>query len=289
MKYNYNLKRLPKNTIEITLDIPWKTIEEEYEKVFDVLRKDLVVEGFRKGKVPKDIAKKHLSEAKVYEEVVKTILPVIYNEIIKKEIVLPVIQPQISVVDTSKNKPWKFKISLAEKPTVELGEYKEKVKKLKKELNSPKIWKPGDSEKPTQEQHKKQNEVLNKILDLLLKESKIEISDLIIKSELDRKLAALVDDVKKAGLTMDSYLKAKNTTIDKIKEAYRKEIENMYKIEYIIMEVAEKENIKVGDKDLEALFKNIKDEKQRQSAKANSYYYASILRKQKTLDFLLGL
>ena len=34
---------------------------------------------------------------------------------------------------------------------------------------------------------------------------------------------------------------------------------------------------------------NIKNEKVRQMAEANSYYYATVLRKQKTIDFLISL
>jgi len=53
--------------------------------------------------------------------------------------------------------------------------------------------------------------------------------------------------------------------------------------------IADKENIKVENSDIEKLFLNIKDDKEREKAKENSYYYASILRKQKTIDFLISL
>ena len=63
----------------------------------------------------------------------------------------------------------------------------------------------------------------------------------------------------------------------------------LHKIEFILGEIADKEGIKVEKSDLDKLFLNIKDEKERKMAETNGYYYASILRKQKTLDFLTSL
>jgi len=47
--------------------------------------------------------------------------------------------------------------------------------------------------------------------------------------------------------------------------------------------------INVEKEDLDKLFANIKDEKEKEQARQNAYFYASILRKQKTLDLLLNL
>jgi hypothetical protein len=52
--------------------------------------------------------------------------------------------------------------------------------------------------------------------------------------------------------------------------------------------IADKENITVEKQDLEKIFVNLSPE-ERKKAEENSYFYASILRKQKTLDFLINL
>ena len=88
---------------------------------------------------------------------------------------------------------------------------------------------------------------------------------------------------------MDSYLKSKNITIEDLRKQYTSEIENTYKIEFILAELADKEGIKVEDDELAKLFAGIKEEKDRASAQQNAYFYASILRKQKTIDFLMIL
>ena len=62
-----------------------------------------------------------------------------------------------------------------------------------------------------------------------------------------------------------------------------------HSLEFALNEIAEKENISVENDELEKLFVSIKDNKERVAAMQNAYYYAALLRKQKTLDFLLGL
>ena len=130
---------------------------------------------------------------------------------------------------------------------------------------------------------------MNQVLSAVLKETTIEISDLIIEEELNQRLANLLTEIQKIGLTVDSYLKSKNMTKDDLNKRYKDEIEQTYKLEFVLADIADKENIKVENSDLEKLFAGISDPKEREAARTNSYFYASVLRKQKTLDYLLAL
>ena len=196
--------------------------------------------------------------------------------------------PKIELASAKDNEDWQIKITVAERPIVELGKYKEKIKELKANNKKANIWVPGqDKEKKDDEAEK--SKFLNVALEALLKTAKIEISDLILEEELNHRLTRLIDDVQKIGLTIDSYLKSKNLTMDSIKDQYKREIEDTYKLEFLLSEIADKEGIKVENSDIEKLFLNIKDDKEREKARENSYYYASILRKQKTIDFLISL
>ena len=131
--------------------------------------------------------------------------------------------------------------------------------------------------------------MLNSILDELMNASEVDIADVIVEEELSSRLARLVDDVQKLGMTVDSYLKSKQLTMEDLKASYSKEISETHKVELILNEIAELENIQVEQEELDKLFGNVKDETERQALAQNAYYYAMILRKQKTLDFLLGL
>ena len=127
------------------------------------------------------------------------------------------------------------------------------------------------------------------MLTALLNEAKIEVSDLVIEEEINHRLTHLFDEIQKIGLTTENYLKSKNLTMESLKAQFKMETEDTYKLEFILAEIADKENLKVEQADLDKLFVNIKNEKERKMAVQNSYYYATILRKQKTLDYLISL
>ncbi|OGK14634.1 hypothetical protein A3I50_00320 [Candidatus Roizmanbacteria bacterium RIFCSPLOWO2_02_FULL_37_9] len=294
--YSYKLNRLAKNTIEIVVDVPKNTIEEKYKTAFSNLLQNLQVQGFRKGKVPAKIAEKHIKKEKIYEELIRIYFPQIYEDIIRKESLKPIISPKIELVNAKEMEDWQIKISVAEKPTITLGEYKDIVKKIKAEQKKSDIWTPGQQSLTDQTQQisekekaRRQQELLNQILSAILKSVKCEISDLVIDEELNHRLSNLLTDIQKIGLNVDSYLKSKNLTQEQLKKQYKEEIEQTYKLEFILSELADKENIKVEQSDLDKLFASISDPKEKELAKSNSYFYASVLRKQKTIDYLLSI
>ncbi|GAB4219152.1 MAG: hypothetical protein Fur009_3870 [Candidatus Microgenomates bacterium] len=286
--YTYKIKNLPKSTVEVEIIIKADYLKQKKDKAFIRLQKELVVEGFRKGKVPANIAKKYLSNEQIVNEMVQKIIPEIYSEIIKKESLKPIYNPKIDFVKAKDGEDWQLKITIAQKPVIDLKDYKKIVKDIKQSEKKPDIWVPG-KDKEEKKDDKDNTLLLNKILEALLNNIKVEISDLILDEELNYRLTALVDDIRKLGLTTEAYLKSKNITMEELQKNYRKEIEDTYKLEFILNEIADKEEIKVEKNDLDKLFANITDEKQKQQALENSYYYASILRKQKTLDYLISL
>ncbi|MCX7881328.1 MAG: trigger factor [Patescibacteria group bacterium] len=287
--YPYKLNRDKKNTIEIIVDIKKETINEQYQKSFLKLQKELTVPGFRKGKAPKNIAEKNIKKDEVYQELIKDLLPEIYGEILKKENLKPIISPKIELIKAKEDEDWQIKITLAEKPLINLGDYKTVIKKIKNEAKKADIWIPGKDKEKKEKTEADNYQLLNKVLSELLNLIKFEISDLIVEQELNHRLTELLDDIKKIGLTVDGYLQSKKTTMEELKKKMTSEIIDGYKIEFILQEIADKEDIKVEDSDLDKLFSHIKDEKEKEEVKKNAYFYAALLRKQKTIDFLLNL
>lgn len=289
--YTYKAAKLPKNTFEVILSIPKEDIQIEYDFAFPKLQNELIVEGFRKGKVPKDIAQKYIKKEEVYQELLKNLLSRIYEEIVKKEGYKPVVNPKVDLVSAKENEDWEVKITIVQKPIVDLGDYKKKLKEVKDASKKSEIWVPGKDKAPPDEKSNQETrqKLLNELLSALLASTSVEISDLILEEELNNRLSRLLDDIQKLGLTVENYLKSKNTTMDEVKKHYKREIEDTYKLEFLLSEIADSEKIEVKKEDLDKLFVNIRDEKEKKAAAENSYFYASILRKQKTLDFLLDM
>lgn len=289
--YSYKLEQLPKNSSKIEVDIPWGDIQKQYSTAVEHLAKELQIKGYRKGKVPAAVAEKHLTKDQVLQHAVQDMLPQIYSEIVKKEGLQPIINPKIELLKAKEGEDWHLRITVAQKPKIELPDYKKLVKDVKAAQKSDSIWVPGkDKAEPGEkEQEERKRKLLDAILDALTKKSKIEIPDILIEEEINSRLSRLVDEVQKIGLTMESYLKSRNQTADQLRESYRNEVEGVHKMEFILAEIADNEKIQVEPKELETVFNRITNDKERKEAQANAYFYASILRKQKTLDFLLNL
>ena len=286
--YTYKKEKLPKNTTQLIVNVPSADIKLEEVEAFSRLQEKLTIEGFRQGKVPKAIAEKHIKKDEVYQELAQKMISRIYKEVLTKEALKPIISPKVDLLKAKEGEDWQIKITVAEKPVIVLGDYKKAISEAKAKVAKTNIWVPG-KDKEAKKPEEDKNMILNEILSAILKETKIEISDLVIDEEINHRLTHLIDEIQKIGLTTENYLKSKNLTMDSLKAQFRKESEDTYKLEFILAEIADKESLKVEQADLDKLFVNIKDEKERKMAEQNSYYYATILRKQKTLDYLMSL
>ncbi len=286
----HSIKKQPKSTVEIIVKLPWSDVQAAYKTSFATLHAQFEMVGFRKGKVPTELAEKNIDKDKVYSHLIREIMPKIYEDIIKKENLHPILSPKIDLIKAKENEDWELKIAVAEKPEVKLKDYKKKVIEAKKGLKTDDIWVPGKEEKKDpKEENTKKEKALNVSLEAVLAETECELPPLLIEEELDRRLTQMVDDVQKIGLTMEKYLQTRNLTLESVKERLTKEINDMYKLEFILQAIADEEKLEVKQEDLNALFSNIKEEKDRKAAEANAYFYASVLRKQKALDFIIGL
>lgn len=290
MDLKHALKKLPKNTFEIAVTVPWKTIKKAYDENFERAVGEVEVEGFRKGKAPRSVAEKNISKDAVYQKSIESLMPRIYEEVVKKEDLKPAVSPKIELISAKENADWQIKFTIAVRPEITLGDYKKIITDMKADQKKADIWVPGkDKVKDERHEAESKQKLLNEILTALLKDSRVELSDLIVEEELNTRLARLLDEIAKIGLTVESYLKSKNLTMDMLKAQLRREIEDTHKLEFILNEIADKEEIQVDPKELEQLFVGIKDQTERAAAQRNSYFYAALLRKQKTLDFLTTL
>jgi trigger factor len=286
----HTTKKLPKNTMEILMDIPWATVETEYAKAFDTLAKDLTVQGFRKGKAPKEVVEKNLPKDRVYDTMIRAYIPAQYEEIVKEEKLQPIYSPKIELVKAKENENWQVKFTVPLQPEIDLKNYKDIVKKAKEEKNKPEIWTPGkDKDEKAPNEAVKKEMAMQAALNALVDKVKIEISDVILDDEVNRRMSKLVDDIQRLGMTVENYIKAKNITIDQLKDQFRKEIEESYKVEFILQEIGDLEKIQVEKDDLDKMMAGLKDEKDKQAFMQNAYYYATLMRKQKILEHLIEL
>ena len=117
------VNKLENSKVEVICDVETASWKEAQEKAFAKLAGNLEIKGFRKGKVPADIAKKHIDTGSVFNEAINAMLQPAFEEVLKEEKLQPFARPSVDVTKVSDTElQLKFVIVLA--PEVKLGAYK---------------------------------------------------------------------------------------------------------------------------------------------------------------------
>lgn len=285
------ISKTPEGTITLTVTLPWTEVNALYQKITGELVQEIEVKGFRKGKAPRELAEKELDRNKVYEEVIKHLIPEAYAKAVGEHKITPIIQPDIRLVKAKEGEDWQFTAQTCEKPTIDLGNWREVVKKGRDEAKKADIWLPGQDKQKTEEPSPEavKQEKLRAIIEALLKEVKLTVPPVILESEVNKRLSQLLDEVQKLGMTIDQYLKSRNKTTESLRREYEAEIAESYKLEFILEEIADAEKVVVAAEEVDKLVKSAKTPEEQKALETQKYYLTTILRRQKTLDRLLSL
>jgi len=268
--------------ITLRITIPAKRVRDVFDEVKKSALKEVVVPGFRKGKVPPAIAEKHLSEDALAEALFNQIVPSAYAEALKNENIRPVVLPQLKIVSFRKDQDLVFEARTAESPAVKLGNYKAALKELKGKI----IY--GPDGKPLKGGAQiTAGQVLDKLREIV----NIEVPTIMIDQETQRMLSSLLEQAQTLGITIEQYLAAEGKTIDRLKEEYRQTAERNIKDELIISEVAREEKIEASSEEVEAAIAAAPDEKARNAFNedAGRRYIGDVLMKRKTIEHLLRI
>jgi len=271
-------------TIELNITVLADVVKKERAKVEKIFIESITIPGFRKGKAPKEIARKSLSEEKVREELLRNVVTDEYKKAIEKYKLQPILTPQIHIEAFEDGKELKFTAEVAEEPKVELGDYKKAIKEITakskivtKKGNEPAGQSPlGGAQKPS----------IDDIITAGIAKAKISIPNVIIEREVNRLLSQMIDEIKMLGMTLESYLESKKITVEQLREDYRARAERDIKLEFFLRKVADENKITVTAEDITAAIAKIEDKNQQEEIKKNPYLVASIIRQQKTIDFL---
>lgn len=288
---NISLQKLPDGNLELILTVPWSTVSESYEKVVTELANNTEFPGFRKGKAPRKLAEEHFSKDKIYQEVLKYLLPKVYQEAITEQKLHPIVNPKIELKEAAEGKDWLIRILTCEKPQIELGDYKAKIQEIKNAKRQ-KIWLPG--QKPAVEGQENpaaagQKPSLDEILKVLFTAVKITLPQILIENELNRSLSELIDGVRKLGLTVEQYLASSNRTADGLRGEYAEQAKSTLSLEFALEEIADQQTIQIDDKEIDQVIQKAKTEEEKKALAKQRYFLAYSLRRQKTLDFLANL
>lgn len=130
-----------KNVHEIEIKVEKEEWTKALDESFKKTQKTVKVNGFRKGKVPRNIFEKNFGIESLYEDAINIVLPKAYTEALEKDNLIPIVRPRIDIKEINKD----FVIivfTITTKPDVNIKKYtglgvkKDKVKVTKEELDS---------------------------------------------------------------------------------------------------------------------------------------------------------
>jgi trigger factor len=284
---NTTMQKLPDGTIELLITIPWADVAAAYEKVVTQTVERAEVAGFRKGKAPRKVVEEKLDKTKVYEDAIKDLIPQAYGKAVEEHKLRPIVQPKIELKEATEQKDWIMRALTCEKPHVTLGDYKKAIAELKAS-KSKKIWVPGEEQKP-EDKEKSLKPSLDELLKTVYESITMTVPSLLEEHEVNRLLSDLIDQTKKLGMTVEQYLSSTGRTADTVRKEYADQAKRTLGLEFALEEIADKEGILISDDDIDAVLKTAKSDEEKKALQAQRYYVASVLRRQKTIDFLASL
>ncbi|MET3558831.1 trigger factor [Streptococcus rupicaprae] len=153
----------------LTFTIAQADIQPELTKVFNKIKKDLAVPGFRKGHLPRPIFNQRFGEEALYQDALNNLLPDAYEAAVKEAGIEVVAQPKIDVLSMEKGQDWTITAEVVTKPEVKLGDYKnlEVAVEASKEVTDEEVDARLDRER-------------NNLAELAIKEGKAEEGDTVV-------------------------------------------------------------------------------------------------------------
>lgn len=122
MNMKTEVKKINSTLREISIEVSGDIVKNKFEDVFKKIAKDAKVPGFRPGHIPRQILEKHYSTF-AHEQVLKELVPDVYNEAIGKEGLNVVELPKISDIKLDRSKLL-FKATVEVSPEIEVLNYK---------------------------------------------------------------------------------------------------------------------------------------------------------------------
>lgn len=121
---SYTVENLEKSMEKITITVDADAFEEAMVKSYNKNKKNISIQGFRKGKAPRKMVEKLYGPEVFYEDAANFAIPDAYEEAAKESGLEIVSRPEIDVVEIEKGKDFIFTATVAVKPEVTLGDYK---------------------------------------------------------------------------------------------------------------------------------------------------------------------
>jgi len=268
------VKKLDSTKCELSVAVSGELVKNKFEEVFSQIAKEAKVPGFRPGKAPRDVLEKHYASS-VHEQVLKELVPDVYNQAINAEKLDVIELPQITNVKLDHNN-LSFKAVVEVTPEIVLKDYK-KLKinykivavttdEIKKQIDSVKeshkaeklddkfsrsLGYPNLSEfeKAVERQifitkeNQERQRIENDLIDNLLKNLEFKVPESLVTRQAQDMLRQAKIDLAMKGIPRDKIEEQEKVILDGIQPQAKKQV----KVYLVLAQIAKKENIPIDD------------------------------------------
>lgn len=271
------VKKLDPVRWELKFEVPRERVSEKFDKIYEELGKVVKVKGFRQGKVPRNILESQHSKL-AREEVIKELIPEVYQEGLEKEKIKPIDLPEILDVNINEGKVT-FTAKLDVKPEVRVGDYKKiRVTRKSSTVTPEEVDKTLEFFKKNQGEGKEitiddafahglgfpnleeftkslsrqleidkdrhnRMDVENQVAEHLLKKAKLTTPGSMVKKQLARRLEDIHRRLASQGLSPEEIMKKEEEIRPQLEESVEKDI----RIYLILDKIAEQESVPVKE------------------------------------------
>jgi FKBP-type peptidyl-prolyl cis-trans isomerase (trigger factor) len=273
-KMKTEVKKIDNTKREISIEVSGDIVKDKFEDVYKKISREAKVPGFRSGNVPRDILEKHYSSY-AHEQVIKELIPDLYNQAIAKEGLDVIDLPNISDVklDTT---TITFKAAVEISPQVKLKNYRGiKVSYKKIEVSPDEIKRSMDSLKESrkvdavddnfarslfypnlaelekaierqifiQKENLQRNRIEDEIIENITKDLDFKAPQALVDRQLQDLVRQAKVDLALKGLPREKIDEQEKELSQKLELQARRQVE----VYLVLAEIAKKENIPIDD------------------------------------------
>jgi len=268
------VKKLDNGKKELSVSVSGEIVKNKFEEVFKKIGQEAKVPGFRAGHVPRDLLEKNFS-AHAHEQVLKSLIPEVYNQAIEQEKIDVVALPEISDVKLDRA-ALSFKATVEVSPEINLKSYKGiKVNYKKIEVTPDDIKRNLDSLKESKKLEKiddsvakglgypsltelekalekqlfiqKENEqrqrIEHELIETLTKDLNFGLPQSLVERQAQDTLRQVKLDFAMKGIPREKIEEGEKELLKEIQPQARRQV----KVYLVLTEIAKKENIPVDD------------------------------------------
>ncbi len=244
-----DIKKLPQSQVELTIEVPADSFKDCYDKTILELAREVKREGFRPGKVPKEIIEKEVGEQKILAQAAENCIKENYLKAVDEKEIEPLGQPRVEILKMALGNPLEFKATVSVMPEIKMPDYRKiasNVQKKEVKVTEAEIAKLKE-EKERMEKEGVRQEILQKIAE----DSEIEIPEEMVERERDMILNNLKQQVSQIlQMSFEDYLKKIQKTEEELQQSLLPEAEKRVKNLLVLRAIAEKENIQVSEEEV---------------------------------------